>query len=246
MLDDTLNRSGEAPSMNEPALRFGVLSTRLLTLAAAMLAALCFALSGLPGPTAVGAQAGPAVHITAPANGATVTNPVTVTVQSSGAVIKPATDNDPNAAHYHYFVDRNPASVLQQGQPIPTGQPDIIHTDSPNQQLPNLSPGQHTVWVVLAHTDHTPYNPNVQDQVTFTVAAPGQAAAPPQTAAAPSPPVVGRGGLLPAAERAPGVTPRLARAVNDRPWLPVVAALAIACAALGAGVSRMRQPRARP
>jgi hypothetical protein len=84
------------------------------------------------------AQGGPTVRVTAPSNGASVNNPVTVSVQSSGAVIKPATDNDPNAAHYHYFIDRNPATVLQPGQPIPTGQPDIIHTDNANQQLPTL------------------------------------------------------------------------------------------------------------
>src|SRR5207249_1505246 len=89
--------------------------------------------------------------------------------------IKAATDGDPNAGHYHYFVDRNPSTVLQQGQPIPSGQPDIIHSADPNQALPNLAPGQHTVWVVLAHTDHTPLTPNVQTSVSFSVGTGAQA-----------------------------------------------------------------------
>jgi hypothetical protein len=142
---------------------------------------------------AVSAQTPPTVTITSPANGATVSNPVSVTVTSSGATIKAATDGDPNAAHFHYFIDRDPATVLQPGQPIPTGQPDIIHTPSTTQQLPNLTPGQHTVWVVLAHTDHTPFSPNVQAQVTFTVgAAPASAA----SAAPAGLPASGTGGLL--------------------------------------------------
>ena len=211
--------------------------------AAIIVAAVCLS---RPGPAPVSAQAVPTVHITAPANGATVNNPVTVAVQSSGAVIKPATDNDPNAAHYHYFIDRNPSTVLQPGQPIPTGQPDIIHTDSASQQLPALSPGQHTVWVVLAHTDHTPYNPNVQDQVTFTVAGAGQAAAagaaePAPGGAAPLPPVVGRGGLLPPAGQQSGAVPSLQRATEEHPWLPLIVFAGLAAVALGAGLEHLRR-----
>src|SRR6266567_1632161 len=126
-------------------------------------------LGWVPGFPSVEAQGGPTVRITAPSNGAAVTNPVTVTVVTSGAVIKDAAANDPTAAHLHYFIDRDPATVLQPGQPIPSGQADIIHTPDTSQVLPSLSPGPHNVWVVLAHTDHTPYSPNVQDRVSFTI-----------------------------------------------------------------------------
>jgi len=152
------------------------------------------------------AQGGPTVKVTAPTNGANLTNPVTITVVTSGALIKAATDNDPNAAHLHYFVDRDPATVVKQGQPIPTGQPDIIHTPDTSEQMPTLSPGQHTVWVVLAHTDHTPYNPNVQDQVSFSVGGGVVAQASPQ----PQIPVTGRGGLLgPTESRHSGLVGRI-------------------------------------
>lgn len=141
---------------------------------------------------AVSAQTPPAITIVAPANGATVSNPVSISITSSGATIQFPT-TDPNAAHFHYFIDRDPATVLQPGQPIPTFQPDIIHTAATTQQLPNLTPGQHTVWVVLAHTSHIPFNPNVQAQVTFTVSASAAGAAP---AAAAGLPASGTGGLL--------------------------------------------------
>jgi LPXTG-motif cell wall-anchored protein len=126
-----------------------------------------------------------------------VTNPVTITVSTSGAVVKDASAGDPNASHLHYFIDRDPATVLRQGEPIPTGQPDIIHTADTTEVLPNLSPGPHTVWVVLAHTDHTPFSPNVQDQVRFTVGNGAAAAAgvTPTATVAQLPPG-GTGGLL--------------------------------------------------
>lgn len=127
-------------------------------------------------PAATGAAAAPAapagattMRVTAPANGASVNSVVVVSVEESGATIKAATANDPSAAHFHYFIDRDPATVLKPGQPIPTGQPDIIHTADASLTIPNLRPGEHHVWIVLAHTDHTPYSPNIQAEVSFTV-----------------------------------------------------------------------------
>src|SRR5262249_42124387 len=96
---------------------------------------------------------------------------------------------------------RDPATVLQQGQPIPTGQPDIIHTDDANLVLPTVTAGQHRVWVVLAHTDHTPFSPNVQAQVAFTVGA------------ASATPAAGAGGA--AATPAAGVPPRAIAGVGS-------------------------------
>jgi serine/threonine-protein kinase len=109
------------------------------------------------------------LKITSPADGAAVNSAVTIAAEQSGAVIKAATDGDPNAAHFHYFIDRDPASVLRPGQPIPSGQPDIIHSADATYTAADLRPGQHTVWVVLAHTDHTPFSPDVESKVTFTV-----------------------------------------------------------------------------
>jgi Domain of unknown function (DUF4399) len=217
---------------------------RLIRLLLLVTAALSLALPVLSHAPAADAQATPTVRITAPTNGATVNNPVTVTVVTSGAVIKNAGANDPTAAHLHYFIDRDPAGVLQPGQPIPSGQADIIHTPDTSQVLPNLSPGSHSVWVVLAHTDHTPYIPNVQDRVTFTIggAATPTAAAAAAPATAPATATVitaqlppgGTGGLLPSAHA--GRRPQDGQAADfeselaARMW-PAVAALAALSAA---------------
>jgi hypothetical protein len=181
------------------------------------------------------AQGAPTVHVTSPSNGATLGNPVTIAVETSGAVIKDASAGDPNAAHLHYFIDRDPATVLQPGQPIPSGQADIIHTPNTTEALPNLSPGAHTVWVVLAHTDHTPYSPNVQDRVTFTVGTPGAAtaASTPAAPAAPSQlPAGGTGGLL-------------SQSADDSPlgtMLRVVTTIAIGSLVLAGGLMLYRRP----
>jgi hypothetical protein len=125
--------------------------------------------------TSARAQQAGSIRITAPANGATVAPPVNLTVAISGVTVKPASAGDPDAFHYHIFIDVDPATVIQPGQPIPTGQANIIHTADLTVPLADLAPGSHTVWVVLTRTDHVPLSPSVQDRVQFTVAA-GQSA----------------------------------------------------------------------
>ncbi len=130
------------------------------------------------------AQTPPALQITGPSNGATVASPVTISVNVTGVTIKAASEADPNSSHLHYFVDKDPAGIIGQGQTIPSGDPAIIHSGSTALALPALAPGQHTVWVVLGHLDHSPYNPSVQAQVSFTVG--NQATPAAATAAAPA------------------------------------------------------------
>lgn len=126
--------------------------------------------------TGAQAQQPGSIRITAPANGSTVAAPVNLSVAITGVTVKPASAGDPDAFHYHIFIDVDPATVVQPGQPIPTGRADIIHTADLTVPLSNLTPGAHTVWVVLTRTDHVPLSPSVQDRVQFTVAAAGQAA----------------------------------------------------------------------
>ena len=173
----------------------------------AILGAVLLAGALLAGAEARAQQAG-TIRITSPAAGATVSGDDQLTVDIQGVTVKPAAEGDPNAFHYHALVDVDPTTVLQPGQPIPTGQANIIHTADRTITIPNLSPGQHTIVTVLTRTDHVPLNPNVQDRVTFTVApaqgAPaGQAA---QTPAAQTPvaaPRVGTGGGIDADARVP-------------------------------------------
>ncbi|MGH2583642.1 MAG: DUF4399 domain-containing protein [Dehalococcoidia bacterium] len=198
----------------------------------ALLAALCATGTAFVGGVA-GAQQGASIKITEPAAGATVASPVTLAVDIQGVPVKAAAEGDPNAFHYHALVDVDPSTVLVPGQPIPTGQSNIIHTADPNLTLPDLAPGQHTVVAVLTRTDHVPLSPTVQDRITFTVGTPGTggpgtggpgAAASGQTPVAA--PRVGTGGLL---------------AADTEPSLPLMLTVALVMALGGGGLAlRMR------
>lgn len=182
------------------------------------------------GSTADAQQTG-SIKITSPANGASTSGPVMLSVDIQGVTVKAAAEGDPAAYHYHALVDVDPATVVQPGQPLPTGQANIIHTANRTVELPNLSPGQHTVTVVLTRTDHVPLTPAVTDKVSFTVtAAPAGAQAPAAGQAAPAgqtpvaAPRVGTGGGIDA---------------DTRASLPLLIALAVVLM-LSAGVVRVR------
>ena len=151
------------------------------------------------------------IRIVGPTNGATVSGPVTLQVQIGGVTVRPAAEGDPAAFHYHALVDIDPATVVQAGQPLPTGQANIIHTADLNLPLANLAPGPHTVTVILTRTDHVPLAPAAQDRVTFTVGS-GTPPAAAQPAAPVAAPRVGLGGLALAGDTRPS------------PWLAVVMA----------------------
>jgi len=163
---------------------------------AALLAALCtaFFFAGT-----VQSQTPGTIKITGPANNSTVNGPVALNVDIGGVTVKPAAEGDPAAFHYHALVDVDPATVVVPGQPLPTGQANIIHTADKTLMLPNLAPGPHSVVVILTRTDHVPLSPTVQDRVSFTVgqaaAAPAAGAqAPPAGQGAAAAPRVGTGG----------------------------------------------------
>jgi len=119
------------------------------------------------------------VKITGPANGSTIDGPVEIGVEINGATVKHWNERDPTAVHHHLLIDVDPVTVVQAGVPLPPGQANIIHTIEPSRQLMDLAPGPHTVTVVLTGTDHVPFSPSIQDQVSFTVR--GSAAALPRT-----------------------------------------------------------------
>jgi hypothetical protein len=171
------------------------------------------------------------IRITAPAAGATVSGAVQLSVDIQGVTVKPAAEGDPNAFHYHALVDVDPTTVLQPGQPIPTGQGNIIHTADRTISIPDLAPGQHTVVVVLTRTDHVPLSPNVQDRVTFTVAA-AQGAQPGQAAQAP-------------AGQTPVAAPRVGTGggIDADTNMSAAILLAVAAMALGAGGLMLRARR---
>lgn len=114
------------------------------------------------------AKPGPRVKIVSPANGATVTGPVTIKLQATGVKIVPATDERPGTGHHHLFVDHDLTWITDT---IPAGSPGIFHLGRGQTEfvLDSLKPGPHRVIAVVADWRHIPLNPLVADTVTFTV-----------------------------------------------------------------------------
>ena len=128
---------------------------------------LCAALVGL-----VACARGPVphVHVTEPAEGATVTGPtVRVVLQAEGIEIASAAEERAGTAHHHIFLDTDVTPV---NDTIPAGVTGIIHLGRGQTEFTfdSVPPGQHRVIAVLGDAWHIPTKPLAVDTVRFTVA----------------------------------------------------------------------------
>ena len=126
------------------------------------------AATSLCGVAQAQAGKGAKVKITTPANGATVSGPVKVTLQAIGVEIVPATVERPGTGHHHLFVDHDVTPV---DDTIPRGVTGILHLGRGQTEfvLDSLKPGPHRVIAVVADWKHIPLKPLVVDTVRFTV-----------------------------------------------------------------------------
>jgi hypothetical protein len=94
--------------------------------------------------------------------------PAVVTISVQGVKLAAATAGDTTgkSGHLHLFIDHVPTPA---GKAIPKGDPTIIHTEATTVSVPDLAPGAHFIWVVLGNGVHTPFDPPVEDKVTFNV-----------------------------------------------------------------------------
>ena len=107
-----------------------------------------------------------------------------VTTINPAVLVKAAADVDPQSFHVHYYVD-TPVGSLKPGDVIPAGNPQIVHSGALTLDL-KLTPGSHTVIVVLGQLSHAACGDSsgklISATTTFTVAA---QASPTATVAAP-------------------------------------------------------------
>lgn len=124
----------------------------------------------LGGLLAAGCGRTPAVTITSPSEGETVTGPVRVTLAAQHVEIAPAADVRPGTGHHHLFLDRDPTPAAN---PIPAGVIDIIHLGRGQTEFTfdSLAPGPHRIVAVLADHGHVPLRRARADTVTFVVGA---------------------------------------------------------------------------
>jgi len=111
--------------------------------------------------------AGATVSITAPANGAEVTSPVTVKFAISGMTLAPAGADTPNSGHHHLLIDQK---LADPAGAIPADEHHKHFGKAQTEAVVELAPGTHTLQLVLGDKNHIPFDPPVQSQViTITV-----------------------------------------------------------------------------
>lgn len=110
---------------------------------------------------------GAKVMIIEPADGATVSNPITVKFGVEGMEVAPAGTDTPNSGHHHLLID---ATVEDDSTPIPADATHIHYGKGQTEAQIELPPGTHTLQDVFADKNHIPHDPPVvSDAVTITV-----------------------------------------------------------------------------
>ncbi len=138
-----------------------VISSLFLT---ALLSPLVAQAEGLPRtPAPDGAQ----VYLIAPADGASVASPVLVQFGLKGMGVAPAGMAAENTGHHHLLIDTGLPAL---DQPVPADAQHVHFGKGQTETTIALSPGKHTLQLLLADQNHIPHVPAVFSKViTITV-----------------------------------------------------------------------------
>jgi Domain of unknown function (DUF4399) len=128
---------------------------------------------GLGAATAVAGETpapdGATVYIISPADGASVSNPVTVVFGLEGMGVAPAGVEKENTGHHHLLIDVDP-STIDPDSPLPADDNHRHFGGGQTQTSVELAPGEHTLILLLGDQNHIPHTPPVMSEpVTITV-----------------------------------------------------------------------------
>jgi hypothetical protein len=121
--------------------------------------------------TASAGVGGDTLSISAPSDGAKVSEPFTLTLSSNQTLSDPSTGDD----HVHLCFD---------GASCDSGSYQLVYGTS--AQVNGLSPGQHTIEASLRHADHSAAGPTTTITVTVTGSGAAPAGAPSMAPASPT------------------------------------------------------------
>jgi len=114
-------------------------------------------------------SAGTEVYIISPKDGATVHNPVRVQFGLKGMGIAPAGVKFENTGHHHLLIDTDAPSDMS--KPLPATDKIVHFGKGQTETTLTLSPGKHTLQLLLGDAYHIPHEPPViSKKITITVA----------------------------------------------------------------------------
>jgi hypothetical protein len=138
-----------------------IMKLRFITLLAA-----CLVLSGMAlaeehrNPAPDGARA----YIVAPADGATLSSPVTIVFGLEGMGVAPAGTERENTGHHHLLIDTDPDTLDLDTSLPATDQ--IVHFGGGQTQVTiDLPPGSHRLQLLLGDWNHVPHDPPVMSEI---------------------------------------------------------------------------------
>lgn len=136
-----------------------------ICIAATALAAMTLPALAQETPSPEGAQ----VYVVSPADGATVTNPVTIVFGLAGMGVAPAGADFENTGHHHLLINTAPEDIALDESLPATEQ--IVHFGGGQTQVTTELPaGEHTLRLLLGDMNHIPHDPPViSDPITVTV-----------------------------------------------------------------------------
>lgn len=113
------------------------------------------------------APAGAGVYIISPRPGETVSTPVVVRFGLRGMGVAPAGVDRANTGHHHLLID---AEAPPLDRPIPKDDRHRHFGGGQTEAVVDLSPGTHTLRLILGDFRHVPHNPPlISAPVTITV-----------------------------------------------------------------------------
>jgi hypothetical protein len=125
----------------------------------ALATALSFASASAVAADRTPSPAGAEVYIVSPKDGAKVKGPVTVVFGLKGMGIAPAGVKFDNSGHHHLLIDTD--SPTDMSLPLPADDHNVHFGKGQTETTLTLSPGKHTLQLVLADYLHTPHVPAV-------------------------------------------------------------------------------------
>lgn len=133
----------------------------LIAGASLALAAAAFAQDRTPAPE------GASVYIVSPADGDSVSSPVTVVFGLSGMGVAPAGTEKENTGHHHLLIDTDMPPL---DEPIPADDNHVHFGGGQTEVQVELEPGEHSLQLLLGDLNHIPHDPPIMsDAITVTV-----------------------------------------------------------------------------
>ena len=109
------------------------------------------------------------IFIASPANGATLSSPVTVVFGIENFALAPAGTPGANSGHHHLLIDTDLPPL---DQPIPADANHQHFGKAQTETSLELSPGEHTLQLLLGDGNHVPHETAlISEPITITVIA---------------------------------------------------------------------------